>query len=57
MGDSDERPIVALLALEDVDWSSDSAPISSLLPTALYAVDIVNLYLGLGVAKTGVSNI
>lgn len=41
VGDSDDRPIVALLALEEVDSSSDSTWRPPLLPTDLYAVDIL----------------
>lgn len=40
--------MVALLAFEDVDWSSDSTSMPSLLSIDLYAVDIVDLLLGLG---------
>jgi hypothetical protein len=40
VGDSDDRPIVALLVLEDVDSSSDSTWRPPLLPTDLYAIDI-----------------
>lgn len=41
VGDSDERPMVALLASEVVDSLSESAGRSSLLPTNLYAADIL----------------
>jgi hypothetical protein len=41
VGDSEDRPIVALLALVEVDSSSDSTWRSPLLPTDLYAADIV----------------
>lgn len=41
VGDSDDRPIVALLALEVTESSSVSISRPSFLPRDLYAVDIV----------------
>ncbi len=43
VGDSEDRPMVALLPSEDVDSSSDSSWRSPLLPTVLYAVDILQM--------------
>ncbi len=43
VGDSEDRPMVALLVSEEVDSSSDSACKSPLLSTALYAVDILGI--------------